>query len=102
MQSVSEKKTRGRQKVARKALELAITKAVKNYPECETFVGVWVEPCAPLSDEDTNWAIKGVQFGKVDRDKCGCALTAVVKRAQQEFELHAMRQRLIQTDEARR
>lgn len=88
MQSVSEKKTRGRKMVARKVLELAIAKAVKNYPECETFVGVWVEPCAKRSGEDTNWALKGVQFGKADRDKCGFALTAVVKRAQQEFELH--------------
>jgi hypothetical protein len=88
MQSVSEKKIRGRKIVARKALESAITKAVKNCPECETFVGVWVETCAKQSGEDTNWAIKGVQFGKADREKCGCALTAVVKRAQQEFELH--------------
>jgi hypothetical protein len=87
MQSVSEKKSRGRKMVERKALELAITKAVKNYPECESFVGVWVELCATRSGEGTNWALKGVQFGKADRDKCGFALTAVVRRAQQEFDL---------------
>jgi hypothetical protein len=81
-------KTPGRQKLVRKVLETAIAEAVKKSdPQCEAFVGVWVEPCAQQSGKDANWVIKGILFGKADRDKCGSALTAVVKRMQEEFEL---------------
>jgi len=67
---------------------LAITAAVKNLdPQCEPFVGVLIEHCAPKSGKDTNWAIKGIRFGKTDRDKCSVALAFVVKKMQGDFEL---------------
>jgi hypothetical protein len=80
-------KTPGRKKVARETLELAIAAAVKSDPQWEAFVGVWVEPCAQKTAEDANWAIKGIKFGKADRDKCRAALDTVVERMQGEFEL---------------
>jgi hypothetical protein len=80
-------KVSGRQKVARNNLELAIAKVVKSDPQCEAFVGVLVEPCSQKSREDANWDIKGIKFGRADRDKCRAALAFVVKQMQEEFEL---------------
>jgi hypothetical protein len=80
-------KTSDRKKVARETLQLAIAAAVKSDPQWEAFVGVWVEPCAQKTAEDANWAIKGIQFGKADRDSCRAALDTVVERMQGEFEL---------------
>jgi hypothetical protein len=74
--------------VPRKILELAIAAAVKNTdPQCEPFVGVLIEHHAPKSREDANWAIKGIRFGRADRDKCSVVLAFVVKKMQGEFEL---------------
>jgi hypothetical protein len=81
-------KTPGRQKVTRTTLELAIAEEVKkSAPQCEAFVGVLVEPCSQKSREDTSWDIKGIKFGRADRDKCRGALATVVERMQKEFEL---------------
>jgi hypothetical protein len=77
-----------RKRVSRETLELAITAAVKNSdPQCQPFVGVLIEHRAPKSGEDTNWAIRGIRFGKADRDKCSVALAFVVKKMQGGFEL---------------
>jgi hypothetical protein len=77
-----------RKRVPRETLELAIAAAVKNSdPQCEPFVGVLIEHHAPKSSEDTNWAIKGILFGKADRDKCSEALAFVVKKMQGKFVL---------------
>jgi hypothetical protein len=77
-----------RKRVPRKILELAIAAAVKNTdPQCEPFVGVLIEHHAPKSREDANWAIKGIRFGRADRDKCSVVLAFVVKKMQSEFEL---------------
>ena len=77
-----------RKRVSRETLELAITAAVKESdPQCGPFVGVLIEHHAPRSREDTNWAIKGIRFGKADRDKCSVALAFVVKKMQREFSL---------------
>jgi hypothetical protein len=77
-----------RKRVPREALERGVTLAVKNSdPQCEPFVGVLIEHHAPKSREDTNWAIKGIRFGRADRGKCSAALTIVVNRLQGTFEL---------------
>jgi hypothetical protein len=67
---------------------MVITDAVKKSdPQCEPFVGVLIEHHAPRSRDDTNWAIKGIRFGKADRGKCSAALAVVVDKMQGAFEL---------------
>jgi hypothetical protein len=82
----------GRKRVQRETLELAITTAVKNSdPQCEPFVGVLIEHHVPKSREDTNWAIKGIRFGRADRDKCSAALAIVVNKMQGDLEIQQVR-----------
>ncbi|SHH32787.1 hypothetical protein [Bradyrhizobium erythrophlei] len=67
---------------------MAIAAAVKKSdPQCEPFVGVLIEHHAPRSRGDTNWAIKGIRFGRAARDKCSAALVDVVDKMQGAFEL---------------
>jgi hypothetical protein len=80
--------TSNRTSIGREVLELAIAAAVKQSdPQCEAFVGILVEHTVPKSHSDSNWVVKGIQFGKADRDKCTAAVATVVERMQQEFEL---------------
>ncbi|MGH6701971.1 MAG: hypothetical protein ACREC2_00825 [Bradyrhizobium sp.] len=82
------RKPSGRTRVLRTTIEQAITAAVKKSdPLCENFVGVWIEPSVQSTGEDTNWRIKGIQFGNADRDKCGAALGDAVERMQKKYEL---------------
>ena len=77
-----------RSSVSRDRLQSAITEAVKKAdPDCEAFVGVIVQRETPKARLDANWAIRGVRFGKADRDKCSKALTTIVERMQREFVL---------------
>jgi|ERR1700737_2766202 hypothetical protein len=77
-----------RKRVPREAFERVISAAIKNSdPQCEPFVGVLIEHHAPKSREDTNWAIKGIRFGRADRGKCSAALTIAVNKLQGRFEL---------------
>jgi hypothetical protein len=74
--------------VSPERLQAAITKAVKKAdPKCAGFVGVIVQRETPKTQLDANWAIKGVRFGKADRDKCSQALATIVERMQREFSL---------------
>jgi hypothetical protein len=67
-------------------LELAITDAVKAAaPGCEDFLGVIVEHTTPKSRLDPNWDVRGVKFGKADRQTTDKALASVVERMQREF-----------------
>jgi hypothetical protein len=76
--------------VSRERLQAAITKAVKTAdPKCAGFVGVIVQRETPKMQFDANWAIKGVRFGKADRDKSSLALATIVERMQREFSLAA-------------
>ena len=49
--------------------------------------------CPSVKDEiaksrtDPNWAVRGVRFGKADRDKSGKVLATVVEQMQREFSL---------------
>jgi hypothetical protein len=80
------KSSKDRSSVSRDRLESAITEAVKKAdPDCEAFVGVIVQGEAPNARLDANWVIRGVRFGKADRDKCSKALTTIVDRMQREF-----------------
>lgn len=72
---------------SRKQLESAVTEVVKSAADCEAFVGVIIERIEPKSRTKPNWAIRGVRFGKTDRDKSGKVLANVVERMQLEFSL---------------
>jgi hypothetical protein len=77
-----------RSSVSRDHLQSAITEAVRKAdPDCEGFVGVVVRRETPKARLDANWAIRGVRFGKADRDKSSKALTTIVERMQREFVL---------------
>ena len=79
-----------RQSISRTELQLAIADAVRKYdPVCEVFVGVIIQRETPKSLLDANWTIRGVKFGKADRDKSTQAITTIVARMQREFRLTA-------------
>ena len=76
-----------RSAVSRTRLESAVTEAVKSALDCEAFVGVIIQRIEPKSRTDPNWAVRGVRFGKADRDKSGQVLATVVEQMQREFSL---------------
>ena len=81
-------KNSNRTRIARKVLEQAIATAVKESdPNCELFVGVFIERRARKSQAETNWTLKGIRFGKADRDRCSAIVASVVEKMQREFEL---------------
>ena len=79
------KKGQSRNPITLEKLRSAIVDAVKKSdPDCESFVGVVIERHASLG-ESSNWAIRGVKFGRADRDKSNRALKSIVERMQLEF-----------------
>jgi hypothetical protein len=69
-------------------LEAAIAAAVKlSSSSCEPFVGILVERIGRSSSDETNWAVKGVKFGKSEREQCNSALSVIIERLKQEFEI---------------
>ncbi len=78
-----------RQPIARADLERAIAEAVKATGEdCQALVGVILERVsAASSGAVANWTVKGVRYGKSDREACHSALAACVAEKQREFEL---------------
>ena len=77
-----------RQAISRADLAAAITDAVKNSnPDCAAFVDVIVQHIKPKSQFDPNWAIKGIRFGRSDRQKATQAIGTIVERMQREFKL---------------
>jgi hypothetical protein len=79
-----------RSSVSRERLQAAAIKAVKKAdPKCAVFVGVIVQREAPKARLEANWAIRGVRFGKADRDTSSVGLATIVERMQREFSLAA-------------
>jgi hypothetical protein len=77
-----------REAIKRAALEAAITAAVKkSNPSCEPFVGIFVERVAPSSADEANWVVKGVKFGRSEREQCNSALSVIIDRLKREFEI---------------
>jgi hypothetical protein len=74
--------------LTRAELEVAITNAVRaSDPECSIFVGVIVERITPRSRVEANWTVKGIRYGKADRNQCDAALAKVLKSLQLEFDV---------------
>jgi hypothetical protein len=77
-----------RRSITRAALELTIADAVRESdPHCEPLVGIIVERVVPKSPDGANWAVKGVRFGKADRELCPAAISGFVEIGQGEFEI---------------
>jgi len=77
-----------RKAIALAELERSLTEAVRtSHPEFESFVGVIIERIAVASRGGVNWTVRGVRYGKANRDRCGAVLSHCVDQAQQEFEL---------------
>jgi hypothetical protein len=67
-------------------LEHTITDAVrKTAPSCEPLVGVVVQKMHPKSRYEPNWTVRGIKFGKADRNAANGALTGVLEKMQKEF-----------------
>jgi hypothetical protein len=65
-----------------------LTVAIKtSHPECDGFVRVIVERIALASPDAANWSVKGVRYGKANRELCDAALSKSVKEGLGKFEL---------------
>ena len=74
--------------ISRDEMQAAITEAVKKAdPDCEAFVGVFVERTTRTSILEANWAVKGIKFGRADRSKAHDAVSRIVERMQCDFNL---------------
>jgi hypothetical protein len=81
-----------RQSISVTELQSAISHAVRKYDSaCDGFVDVIVQPETPKFRFDANWSIRGVKFGKSDRNKSTQAVATIVSRMQREFILAAER-----------
>jgi CspA family cold shock protein len=79
-----------RKSITRDALETALAEAVRAHDtQCAGLVGIIVERVNPASPGETNWSVKGVKYGKAERDRCDVALSVCVKEMQREFEVVA-------------
>jgi hypothetical protein len=89
MKSRSEDQSRPARKAMTIAeMERALAEAVRaSHPECEAFVAVFVERVVPPWPDAANWVVKGVRFGKADRERCGVVLSDLVAARQEEFDL---------------
>jgi hypothetical protein len=77
-----------RKPISREEMQAAITGAVKKAdPDCEPFVGVIVEWTKRGSLLEANWAIRGIKFGRADRNKAGDAVNRIVERMKCDFNL---------------
>jgi hypothetical protein len=69
-------------------LELTIAEAVrKSAPGCGSFIGVIVHHKKPRQHRDPNWGVRGVKFGKADRQIVDETLPRIVEQLQKEFRL---------------
>jgi hypothetical protein len=77
-----------RKSITRVALELTIADAVRGSdPHCKPLVGIIVERVFPKSPEGANWAVKGVKYGKADRERCDAAMSNFLKEGLRKFEI---------------
>jgi len=77
-----------RKPIGRVDLEQLLADAVRSIgPEYQGFVGVIIERLAPQKSNGVNWAIKGVRYGKTDRDRCEAALGMSLREKQLEYVL---------------
>jgi CspA family cold shock protein len=75
-----------RKLITREALQAVIAKAVReSSPQCEHFIGIFVQTIVPKSRGDVNWALQGVKYGTAERTQCDAAISDIVNLLQLEF-----------------
>ncbi len=80
--------TAKRKPITRAALESTIADAVRaSDPTCLPLIGIIVERVIPTSRGGANWAVKGVRFGRADRERCRAAIASFVEQGLREFEV---------------
>ena len=90
--NMSQKKTeqsiKKRTWITRAALQSALVETVRaSDPQCEGLIEIIVERVVPGSPDGANWAVKGVKYGKVEREVCRAAISKSVEESQREFEV---------------
>jgi hypothetical protein len=90
--NMSQKKTeqppKKRTWIARAALEAALAENVRGSdPQCVGLIEIIVERVVPVSPDGANWAVKGVKYGKAEREVCSAAISKVVEEGQRDFEV---------------
>jgi CspA family cold shock protein len=74
--------------IARTALESALAETVRGSDSrCEGLIEIMVERIAPAPRDGANWAVKGVKYGKAEREPCSAAISKFVEESQSEFEV---------------
>jgi hypothetical protein len=87
-QKKTEEPIKKRTWIARAALESALAENVRGSdPRCEGLIEIIVERVVPVSPDGANWAVKGVKYGKAEREVCSTAISKVVEEGQREFEV---------------
>jgi cold shock CspA family protein len=87
-QKNTEQPNKKRTWIARAALESALAENVRGSdPQCEGLIEIIVERVVPVSPDGANWAVKGVKYGKAEREACSAAISKVVEEGQREFEV---------------
>jgi CspA family cold shock protein len=90
--NMSQKKTEQAAKkrtwITRAALQSALVETVRaSDPQCEGLIEIIVERVVPGSPDGANWAVKGVKYGKAEREVCRAAISKSVEESQREFEV---------------
>jgi len=77
-----------RKPITQAELETALAEAVRAHDaQCEGLIGVIVELVSPTSPAGSNWRVKGVKYGRAERDRCDAALSICVEKMQREIEI---------------
>jgi hypothetical protein len=73
--------------VPRSGLEQAIVAAVQQSSSaCRGFLSVYIEPC-PEDEVGSNWRVKGIKYGRANRDTCDAALLDIVRNLKERYAL---------------
>lgn len=87
-QNNTEPSAKKRTWIARAALESALAETVRGSDSrCEGLIEIIVERVVPGSPDGANWAVKGVKYGKAEREPCSAAISKFVEESQSEFEV---------------
>jgi cold shock CspA family protein len=79
---------RKRTLITRAVLESTIAEIVRaSDSQCGGLVGVIVERVTPASPGAANWIVKGIKYGKAERDRCSAAISKCVEEGQCDFEI---------------
>jgi CspA family cold shock protein len=77
-----------RKPITQAELETALAEAVRAHDaHCEGLIAIIVERVRPTSPVGSNWRVKGVKYGKAERDRCEAALSICVEKMQREIEI---------------